>query len=192
MGRKAHQAVHGRLTEWADSAPPVPTPALAQFMGPVRPRPGSGRAVRAAVRTGLGIKVFGLLAATAVTGAAAVGVTQVAQHEPDPPAPVVVPALPSAAPADRSTTAPDDDPSTSASPSTTTPPRATPSASPRVHRTHSAAPAPSTRPSSHESERSDPPSPEGGDQPDPTSDPTSDAADAAPADTGSVDTPPGD
>jgi len=62
MSRKVHRQVHEQLTEWADSAPPLPNPALAQFMGPVRPQPAaSGRAMRAAVRTGLGIKVFGLL-----------------------------------------------------------------------------------------------------------------------------------
>jgi len=187
MGRNAHRQVHQRLTEWADSAPPLPTTALAQFMGPVRQRPGVGssRAVRAAVGTGLGIKVFGLVAAMAVTGAAAVGITQVAQHEPEPSTPVVVPASPTDGPDGGSTSTPDDDPSTpaSVSPSTTPRPGATSSAppAPRVHRTRSAAPAPSPRPSSHESE--DPGSPEGPDQPGPTSDAAGTASvDTAPAD----------
>ena len=186
MGRKVHRQVHERLTEWADSAPPLPNPALAQFMGPVRPRSaaGSNRAVRVAVRTGLGIKVFGLLAAMAVTGAAAVGVTQVAQHEPEPATPVVVPVAPSVGPDATATEAPDDDPSISASPPPSTTPQARPTAAtpaaPRVHRTHSASPTPRPHPSSHESEDPDPPSSDAPDQPDPASDLA--AGDATPAD----------
>ena len=184
MGRKAHRQVHERLTEWADSAPPLPNPALAQFMGPVRPRPalGSNRAVRAAVRTGLGLKVFGLLAAMAVTGAAAVGVSQVAQHAPEPATPVVVPVVPSDRPDAATTEAPDDDPSTSASPSPSTTPRpttSTPSA-PRAHRTHTASPTPRPHPSSHETEDPEPSSSDAPDQPDPASDLA--AGDATPAD----------
>jgi hypothetical protein len=126
--------------------------------------------VRNAVRTGLGIKVFGLLAAMAATGAAAVGVSQVAQHEPEPPKTVVVPAVPSAVP-DSPTSGPDDDPSTTA-PATRPRPHVTPTASPtpRVHRPHPAGPAPIPRPSSHESEAPDPPAPEASDQPGPTTD----------------------
>jgi len=185
MGRKAHRQVHERLTEWADSAPPLPNPALAQFMGPVRPRPalGSNRAVRAAVRTGLGIKVFGLLAAMAVTGAAAVGVTQVAQHEPEPAAPVVVPVAPTDGPDVTTTEAPDDaSPSSTPSPSITPRPRPTTStpAAPRVHRTHEASPTPRPHPSSHESADPEPSSSDAPDQPDPASDVA--AGDATPAD----------
>ena len=186
MGRTTHREVHERLTEWADSAPPLPSSDLARFMGPVRPRTalGSNRAVRAAVRTGLGLKVFGLLAAMAVTGAAAVGVTQVAQHEPEPATPVTVPAAPSAGPDLTPTAAPDDDPSSaaSASPTAAPRPRTTPSApaAPRVHRTHPAEPGPRPHPSSHESEAPDPSSSDGPDQPEPTSEPAS--ADLAPMD----------
>jgi hypothetical protein len=155
-------------------------------MGPVRPRAaaGSNRALRVAVRTGLGVKVFGLLAAMAVTGAAAVGVTQVAQHEQEPATPVVVPVAPSHGPDASTTGAPDDDPSTSASPSPSTTPQPRPTATspvaPRVHRTHPASPTPRPYPSSHESEDPDSSSSDATDQPDPAADVT--AEDAPPAD----------
>jgi hypothetical protein len=138
--------------------------------------------MRAAVRTGLGIKVFGLLAAMAVTGAAAVGVTQVAQHEPEPATPVVVPAAPSEGPDAAPTEVPNDDPSTSASPSPSTTPRpttSTPSA-PRVHRTHTASPTPRPIPSRHESKDPESSSSDAPDQPDPASDLA--PGDATPAD----------
>jgi hypothetical protein len=178
MTRQEHRQVREQLVDWAESSRPLPSPELARFLGPLRPVPvaAGGRSWRAAVRTGLGLKVMGLVAALAVTGAAAVGVAQVALHEPEPSAPVIVPADPTSGPSSRSTepsgsaagtAGTEESPTPSTSPSATSGRHSVTAPTPQKHESH--APKPSPR------EHTSAPSPEPSDPSDEPSDPSGDS-----------------
>jgi hypothetical protein len=180
MTRQEHRQVREQLVDWAESSRPLPSPELARFLGPLRPVPvaAGGRSWRAAVRTGLGLKVMGLVAALAVTGAAAVGVAQVALHEPEPSAPVIVPVEPPSGSSSRSTdpsgraagtagTEESPTPSTTPSPSATSGRHSVTAPTPQKHESH--APKPSPR------EHTSAPSPEPSDPSDEPSDPSGDS-----------------
>lgn len=178
MTRQEHRQVREQLVDWAESSRPLPSPELARFLGPLRPVPvaAGGRPWRAAVRTGLGLKVMGLMAALAVTGAAAVGVAQVALREPEPSAPVIAPVEPTSGTSSRSVdpsrsgtagTEESATPSTTPSPSATTGRHAVVAPTPQKHETH----APTPSPREHTSE----PSPEPSDPSEESGDPSGDS-----------------
>jgi hypothetical protein len=193
MTRQEHRQVRDQLVDWAESSRPLPSPELARFLGPIRPVPvtSGGRSWGAAVRTGLGLKVMGLIAALAITGAAAVGVAQVALHEPDPSSPVIAPADPSTASAsdsaqpshagatssDDSATPTPSEPSTTPSPTSTDGHRPVTAPQPRKHASHEPTPSPSEHhPSPEPTEPSDGPSDPSGESHSPEPSHTADSA----------------
>jgi hypothetical protein len=96
MERDAHLEVHRHLAAWAESHAPAPAPALALFLGTVRPvgvPVPAAPVAHVAAHTAVAAKVALAATLVAMTGAAAVGVTQLAglAGDPAPPPAVDVP-----------------------------------------------------------------------------------------------------
>ncbi|MFC6239523.1 hypothetical protein [Longivirga aurantiaca] len=104
MSTLTSRGVEMTLRAWADAQRPVPSPALAQLMGPLVPLPAlalpTGHLGGAATQAGLSTKVIASIAAVAVTGAAAVGISRLRSDDVEPPRPPqsVAPVVPGVEP----------------------------------------------------------------------------------------------